>query len=84
MRYYFRPTDAFAPEELPPPVWAKKDEWNEDELFKPSKPHIAPKFKKALQDITNLVEGKDKTYMECTVFPAGDPTMVSYHLWTCS
>ncbi len=55
------------------PSYVKKDEWDENELFASSKPHLAPRFKKMLQDIS-IVEG-NKTYMECTVYPAGDPTM---------
>ena len=74
--FYFRGTHPLPPrpEDQTPPSWARKDEWDEDEIFEASKPHLPPKFKKLLQDIS-MVEG-DKTYMECTVFPAGDPTMV--------
>ncbi|XP_075253991.1 uncharacterized protein LOC142345665 isoform X8 [Convolutriloba macropyga] len=61
-------------EEEVQPSWAKKDEWDESELYASSKTQQPPKFKKMLQDM-NIAEG-NKTYMECTVYPAGDPTMV--------
>ena len=64
----------FSPTEPPNPSYVKKDEWGDDELFTAAKPHQAPKFKKFLQN-NSIVEG-NKTFLECTVMPAGDPTMV--------
>ena len=56
------------------PSYVRHDSCSDDEIMENYKLRIPPKFCKPLKNL-QLVEG-NKAYLECTVSPQNDPTMV--------